>query len=280
MKYKIIMDSSSNIFDLEQVSFSSVPLKIITDQKEFTDDPNLDLNEMLTYLSAYKGRSGTACPNIHEWLEAFGDAEYVFAVTITGTLSGCHNAAVQAKDSYEKAHPGRRVCCLDSLSTGPEMVLIAEKLRELILSDPELSFEQIETEIRAHMKQTHLIFTLESLNNMAQNGRVSPLVAKACGLLGIRIVGQASSEGTLQPLHKSRGIAKALKMMLEEMKKNGYRGGKLRIVHCQNEAAAREFLKLVKTEFPDCDASIGNTTALCSFYAEKGGLMAGYESSL
>lgn len=31
MKYKIIMDSSSNIFDLEQVSFSSVPLKIITD---------------------------------------------------------------------------------------------------------------------------------------------------------------------------------------------------------------------------------------------------------
>lgn len=85
MKYKIIMDSSSNIFDLEQVSFSSVPLKIITDQKEFTDDPNLDLNEMLTYLSAYKGRSGTACPNINEWLEAFGDAEYVFAVTITGT---------------------------------------------------------------------------------------------------------------------------------------------------------------------------------------------------
>ena len=79
-------------------------------------NPKLDLNEMLTYLSAYKGRSGTACPNIHEWLEAFGDAEYVFAVTITGTLSGaCHNAAVQAKDSYEKG-TSRTPCLLSGQS--------------------------------------------------------------------------------------------------------------------------------------------------------------------
>ena len=209
MNFKIVTDSSSNIFSMEDASFSSVPLKIITDQKEFVDDPQLNLEEMLSYLASYKGRSGTSCPNIQECLDAFGDADGVFALTITSSLSGCYNAAVQAKEHYEAEHPGRRVCCLDSLSAGPELVVIAEKLRELIKAGK--AFDEIEAEIRSYMKRTRLIFTLESLNNMAQNGRVSPLVAKACGLLGIRIVGQASSEGTLQPLHKSRGTAKALK---------------------------------------------------------------------
>ena len=278
MNFKIVMDSSSNIFSMDSVSFSSVPLKIITDQKEFVDDPQLNLGEMLSYLASYKGRSGTSCPNIQEWLDAFGDADAVFALTITSSLSGCYNAAVQAKEIYEAEHPGRHVCCLDSLSAGPELVIIAEKLQDLILSG--MNFEQIETEIRNYMKNTRLIFTLESLNNMAQNGRVSPLVAKACGLLGIRIVGQASSEGTLQPLHKSRGTAKALKIMITEMKKNGYQGGKIRIVHCQNETAAQEFRNLVKAEFPDCNITTARMTALCSFYAEAGGLMVGYETTI
>ena len=278
MNFKIVMDSSSNIFSMDSVSFSSVPLKIITDQKEFVDEPQLNLGEMLSYLASYKGRSGTSCPNIQEWLDAFGNADAVFALTITSSLSGCYNAAVQAKEIYEAEHPGRHVCCLDSLSAGPELVIIAEKLQDLILSG--MNFEQIETEIRNYMKNTRLIFTLESLNNMAQNGRVSPLVAKACGLLGIRIVGQASSEGTLQPLHKSRGTAKALKIMITEMKKNGYQGGKVRIVHCQNETAAQEFRNLVKAEFPDCDITSARMTALCSFYAEAGGLMVGYETTV
>ena len=56
MNFKIVTDSSSNIFSMEDASFSSVPLKIITDQKEFVDDPQLNLEEMLSYLASYKGR--------------------------------------------------------------------------------------------------------------------------------------------------------------------------------------------------------------------------------
>lgn len=275
MKYQIAMDSSSNLLDMEGIPFASVPLKIVTDQREFVDEPQLDLDEMLDYLSAYKGRSGTSCPNVGDWLAAFGDAEGVFALTITSALSGCCNAALQAKAVYEQEHPGRRVCVLDTLSTGPEMALISEKLRQWMLEGRD--FDTMEAEIREYMTHTHLIFALESLNNMARNGRVSPLIAKACGLLGIRILGQASAEGTLQPLHKCRGEAKALKMLLEEMKKKGYRGGKVRVFHCRNEQAARTWIAMLKAEFPDCDVTMGKTTALCSFYAEPGGVMVGFE---
>lgn len=275
MNVKIVADSSANLPNLTGIAYASVPLKIVTDEKEYVDDAALDTAAMVADLEAYKGRSGTACPSVGEWVEAFGDAEYVFTVAITSNLSGCHNAAVQAKEVYEEMHPDRHVCCLDSLSTGPEMVLVAEKLRELI--DAGLDFETVEAQIREYMKKTHLLFSLESLNNLARNGRVSMVAAKAAGILGIRVVGKASDVGTLQQLHKCRGEKKALATMLEEMRSHGFTGGKVRIAHGLNEKGAQALLELIQASYPDIEATIVPFSGLCCFYAERGGLMVGFE---
>lgn len=276
MSYRIAVDSSSNLPSLSGVDFASAPLTIITDERQFVDDDNIDLDDMLKYLAAYKGRSGTSCPNVGDWLNAFGDAEGVFVVTITSALSGSYGSAMQAKEVYLQMHPERKVCVLDSLSTGPEMALIAERLRDLIGSG--LDFDEIETQIRDYMTRSRLIFVLKSLNNMSRNGRVSPIVAKAVGLLGIHILGEASDTGTLQSLHKTRSERSAVKLMLEEMKKRGFKGSRVRIAHCQNSTGAVAFADLIREEFPFCDIHVTNTTGLCSFYAEIGGLMVGYDS--
>ena len=94
---KILSDSASDLLALSQVSFSVVPLKIVTVQKEYIDDDRLSVETMVKELKSYKGRSSSSCPNTGEWLEAFGDAEEVYCVTITGTLSGSYNAACAAK---------------------------------------------------------------------------------------------------------------------------------------------------------------------------------------
>ena len=275
MRYKIAADSSANLREMEGVDFASAPLTIITDERQFVDDEGLDLDDMLSHLASYKGRSGTACPSVGDWLEAFGDAEGVFAVAITSGLSGSYGASLQAKEVYEQTHPGRRVCCLDSLSAGPEPAIICEKLKELI--SQELDFDEIEKQIREYMTHSHLVFVLKSLNNLARNGRVSPIVAKAVGLLGIRIVGIAGEEGTLQSLHKCRGERSALHASLEEMKKHGYKGGKVRVAQCQNSQGAVAFADLVRESYPFADIRVTHTTGLCSFYAEPGGLMIAYE---
>ena len=275
MNYKIVADSSANLRAFEGIPFASVPLKIVTSEKEYTDDATLDTAAMLADLTAYQGKSGTSCPNVGEWVEAFGDAERIFTVAITSNLSGCYNASVQAKNVYEENFPDRKVCCLDSLSVGPEMVLIAEKLRELI--DEGLEFEAIESQIREYMKRTHLLFMLESVDNLAKNGRVSSLVAKAVGFLNIRIVGKASDVGTLQQLHKCRGEKKGIEKIIEEMKAHGFQGGKVRIAHCFNESAANALLEQVKLNFPNIEAEIIPMTGLCSFYAENGSVMIGFE---
>lgn len=275
MSIRIVCDSSANVYEMENIACISVPLKIICGNREFVDDENLDTTDMTEFLKKTKERSSTSCPNVQDWLGAFEGADEVYAVTITSNLSGSYAACVQAAREYEESHPGAKVCVLDSLSTGPEMHLIMEKLREHIAE--KLSFEQIKEKIKDYMQRTHLLFSLQSLTNLARNGRVSPAVAKISEVLGIRVVGAASDVGTLQPLHKVRGEKKALSALLSEMLKRGYEGGKTRIAHCQNELSAKALADMIREKFPHSSIEIRPCGGLCSFYAEIGGLLVGFE---
>lgn len=272
----IVADSSANLFQPDCADFLPVPLKILTDEKEYVDDERLNVASMLADLREYKGRSGTACPSVGDWLQAFGDAEEVYGVSLTSHLSGCYNAACIAAEEYMAEHPDRKVFLLDSLSTGPELELLIEKYRELI--ETGCPFEEIQERIAQYLKQTHLLFSLESLSNFAKNGRVSPALAAAANILGIRIVGRASNAGDLEPLHKSRGEKRAMKQLWECMQESGYAGGKVRIRHSDNLNAAEMLSGEIRSSYPDADISIGENRGLCSYYAEKGGILVGFEA--
>lgn len=273
---KIVADSSANL-ETEHPGFASVPLRIVAGEREYVDDAGLDVDAMLAELGEHKGRSATACPGIGDWFKAFGDAEEVIGITITGRLSGCYDSAVVAARQHMAAHPGRRVHIIDSLSTGPEIELIVEKLREL--AGQGCPFEELRERAARYAQRTNLCFSLESLSNMAKNGRVSPALAAAAGLLGIRIVGRASSRGELEPLHKSRGEKRAIRQLWEHMLETGFSGGKVRIRHTGNEKAASKLAELVRGSFPNCDVRVGANRGLCSYYAERGGVLVGFESA-
>lgn len=274
-KIKIVTDSSSDIISLSDIDFASAPLKIITAQKEYIDDAELDVKKMTLDLRSYNGKSSTSCPNMHDWLRAFGDAEEIFCVTITSHLSGSYNSACLAKTSYEKSYPGRRVCVIDSLSTGPEIALIVERIRKYALEG--LTFDEICEKINEYKNRTGLLFVLESLRNLANNGRVSPVVAKVAGLLGIRLVGRASDEGELEPLDKCRGEARAIDAIMKRLREFGDEIVTVRIAHCFNRELARKLTELITAAFPDSDVQSYPCRGLCSFYAERGGLLIGFE---
>ena len=276
-KMKIVADSSCDLFVLKQAEFSAAPMKIITAEREFVDDRSLDVEEMVAYMDKYKGKSKSSCPNTNDWLEAFGDADDIFCVTITSGLSGSYNSACVAKEIYEAEREGRRVFVVDSLSAGPEVTMIVEKLEEMI--ENKISYEEICAQIAAYTKKTGLTFMLKSLKTFANNGRVSPLVAKLVGIAGICIVGKASAEGTLEPLHKCRGEKRSLETLVSVLQAEGYRGGKISIGHCQNEAAAGSLKALILEKFSQALVEIHKFKGLCSFYAEKGGVLVGFEKA-
>ena len=275
MNFKIVADSSANLRTLEDCSVISVPLTLRTDEREFVDDASLNIEEMTDYLANYKGKSGSACPSSQDWVDAFGDAERIFAIAITSNLSGSFNSARVAKEQYEEDHPERKVFLIDSLSAGPELKLIVEKIQELITQG--LSFEDICDAVTKYQEKTHLVFMLKSLTNLANNGRVSPAVAKIAGLLNIHVVGIASEVGTLEQKEKARGEKKAIATMKKIMEELKYVGGKVRIDHCFNLEGAQQLKDLILAAFPCADVIIGENFGLCSFYAERGGILAGFE---
>ncbi len=272
---KIVADSSADLLNLDGVDFACAPLKVMTDEREFVDDTHLNISEMIDYLAQYKGKSQSSCPNTADWLSAFGDADDIFCITITSGLSGSYNSACVAKRMYEEEHDGRRVFVIDSLSAGPELRLIVEKLQDYICAG--LAFDDICTEIKDYQNHTGLMFMLKSLKNFVNNGRISPIVAKVVGIMGISIVGKASDQGTLEPTDKCRGESRALHRMADLLKEAGLSRGRVRITHCQNEAGAKQFKELIKEQCSQADIEIFECRGLCSFYAEKGGILVGYE---
>ena len=275
MNFKIVTDSSADVRVLDGIPFESVPLKINTDEKEYVDNASLDVVGMLSDMQKYKGRSHTSCPSAGEYMQAYEGADNVFCVTITSNLSGSYNAAKVAEKEYLEVHPDCNIHVIDTLSVGPESALLLEKLRELILSGKD--FEGVKAGITEYQDKVRLLFALESMNNLANNGRVSHLVAKMASILGIRAIGRASDVGTLEMICKSRGPANTANDILTNMIGDGYKGAGVKIHHANNLSAAELLKNKILEKFPEAKIEIAHAGGLCSFYAEQGGLLVGFE---
>ena len=67
MKYRIVSDSSSNVFHMEDIDYRTVPLKVIMNEGEFFDDERTNVERFLSVLKHTKGKTSTSCPNAYEW---------------------------------------------------------------------------------------------------------------------------------------------------------------------------------------------------------------------
>lgn len=273
--YKFVADSSCDIDIYDDVKIETVPLTISTDERDFVDTMDMDVHEMLDYLLAYKGRSFTACPSTDCWLKAFEGADELYVIAMTSYLSGTYNSACVARDIYLESNPDAKICIVDTLSTGPEMRIVIEKMIEWKKAGK--SFEEISSEVKKYNDSTRLFFAFKSLHNFAQNGRVNKVVAAMVEKLNITIIGTASEEGNIKPGQKCRGTKKVVSHLTEEITGAGFRGGKLRICYIENEELADLVADSVKFVYPETDVAIYPARGLCSYYGERGGIIIGCE---
>lgn len=272
---KIISDSGANVLHLDDTSFENIPLTIHVDGTDYQDDASLSVDEFIEALHQNDGKTSTACPSIAQWQKAFEGADEIYAITITSVLSGSYNSAVQAAGMYREDHPETKIHVIDSLSAGPEMELIIDKLKESI--DAGLNFDEICAKINAYKEKTHLNFALESLDNLAKNGRISPAVAKVAKMLKIRIIGRPD-DGKLTPIGKARGARKTISYLIKDMEEHGFSNGRVIIAHILNEEGANNLKQAILDKHPEASVEIRKARGLCTYYAQKGGLMVGYEA--
>ena len=118
MKYGIVVDSGCDLTTLNQtlnqIDFTRVPLKLDIGDKVFVDDFNLDIESYMKDMYAYKGKTGSAAPSPQAWFEAYEKSDYIFAISITSTLSGSYASAKTAYDMFKEQHPDKKIHLIDS----------------------------------------------------------------------------------------------------------------------------------------------------------------------
>lgn len=278
MKWNIVTDSSCDLFPTVlqggEVQISSVPFVISVGNRDFVDDETLNTAEMLDAMEDCQQASHTSCPSPQGWLEQFEKADFCIAIPISSRLSGGMNSAALAKEMVLERYPEKKIAVLDSRSTGPEIVICVERICDLIQAGAD--FEKVVSEAETILRDTRIVFALSSFDNLVKNGRMSKVAGFVASKLGMWGIGIGSDEGTIAIKGKTRGAAKAMTMLLEDRKERGYHGGKVIISHCHNLVFADRLQGKIKELWQDAKISIMPARGLCSYYAERGGLIVSY----
>lgn len=277
MSWKLVPDSAADVRKSdfkpdENILIEEAPLTISVGEKDYIDDKDLDVHELIEAMYNESSASTTACPSPASFEKAFEEADNIIAVTLSHKLSGSYNAAELAKRITQEKFPEKNIHVVDSLSTAGQELLIVEKANELIQEGK--SFPEVVEELEKYRDSLETLFILSNYDNLVKNGRLNRFTGFIAKKLNIRIVGEGD-DGELKILHKVRGEAKSIAKLVEEMgKKKNLKGANVVITEVENKPGAIAMMHLMEKKYPEINSiNIIEAGGLNSYYAEKGGLI-------
>ena len=278
MIWHLVSDTACDLFTLEggegKMDFTTIPFSIRIGGKEYIDDENMPVDEMLEANESHAEMAQTACPSPETWREKFSAPGPVIAFTISSALSGSYNSACTGRNMVLEEEPDKQIAVIDSKATGPEEAMLIWRARDLILEGK--SFEEIEKELNAAAESIHTSFALASYHNLIKAGRVSRLKGFIAGHLGFWGIGIGDEQGEIAIRGKARGSKSMVRFLVEEISKVGIAGKQILISHCQNLKDAEALKKALEAAHAGIEVLVQAARGLDSFYAEREGLIVGY----
>lgn len=277
MKRKIIADSCCDTTAelRERLGIEIVPLTITISEKSYVDR-ELEIPRLLKEIAGSKEPARTACPSPMEYMEAFGDCDECFAVTLSDKLSGLYASAMAAADISAEKRPDKRIHIFNSLSASAGQTLIALKIKELI--DQKLDFEEIVKKVEHFISGMKTFFVLENLETLRKNGRLGALPAILASVLSIRPIMGEDGKGNIKQVEKVRGTQKALVRLAEIIKETVVNAAEKTLVisHCNNHERAVVFKELVEKLVSFKETLLMPTGGISTVYANDGGIVVAF----
>ena len=216
-KYVIFTDSccdiSPELLAKWGVPYANMTFSFDGEDKEYisTDISNHDFYDRMRQ----GAHARTAAINADTFARAFTpileegrDILYVaFSSGLSTTVNSAHMAAAELKESY----PDRKIVIVDTLAAsagGGLMVYMA-----VAKKNEGATIEENAAYMESLVPQHCIWFTVDDLEYLKRGGRVSPLVAFAGGVLGIKPVLQMDDEGHLVKVTTARGRRKAIEAL-------------------------------------------------------------------
>ena len=215
--YVIFTDSCCDVSPelLKQwgVPYANMTFSFDGEDKEYVD---ADITNKEFYDRMRQGaHARTAAINADAFARAFTpileEGKDILYVAFSSGLSTTVNSAHMAVEDLKETYPDRKIVILDTLAAsagGGLMVYMAlEKQKQ------GATLEENAQYLESLVPQHCIWFIVDDLEYLKRGGRVSPLVAFAGGLLGIKPVLQMDEEGHLVKVGTARGRKKAIEAL-------------------------------------------------------------------
>ena len=254
--------------------FETASLQIDVDGHHIVDDESFDQKEFLRRVKESPNCPKSTCPSPERYMTAFeGEAQNVYAVTLSSQLSGSYNSAVLGKNLYEEEYGEKDIYVFNSKSASVGQTLIGMKIAQC--EERGMTFKEVVAAVEAYIEEQHTYFVLETLETLRKNGRLTGLKAIAATVLNIKPVMGATPKGEICQLGQARGIKKALKNMVDcviaDLKDPESKV--LAISHCNCPQRAQDVKKMLEERVKLKDIIILDTRGVSSMYANDGGVI-------
>lgn len=276
MSYKVIVDSCGELTEEMKASghFETASLSIQIDETHMVDDETFDQAEFLKKASQSRNCPKSSCPSPERYMESYrGEAEHVYAVTLSAELSGSYNSAVLGKNLYHEEYGEKDIYIFNSRSASVGELLIALKIREC--EENGMTFSEVVDAVEDYIKEETTYFVLESLETLRKNGRLTGLKAIMATALNIKPVMSATKQGIICQLGQARGVNKALMKMVDAMVAGVTHPEEkcLGISHCNCPERAQLVKEMIEKRITPKEIIIMDTRGISSMYASDGGII-------
>ena len=275
MSYLVVIDSCGELTPDMKASghFMSAPLTMDVDQYHFVDDETFDQQEFLKRVRESPNCPRSACPSPQYYKECFDrDFDHLYAVTLSGALSGSYNSAQVGRTMALEEHPDKKIHVVDSWSACCGEASIALRIREL--KESGLSFEEVVDRIEAYKREMRTYFVLDNLDTLRKNGRLTGLKSLVASTLNVKPV-MSANEGVIIQRGQAVGTRKALIRLVDIIAKETERVEEKRLmithVNCYERAMTVRDMILSRCRFRD--AIVVDAAGVATVYAGDGGIV-------
>ncbi len=216
---KIIIDSASDISESEAKSKGAVlvSMEINIDGKQYLDGVDLTPHQFFEKLVECTDLPTTSQINEYRWNEVFekvtANGDEAVVITLSSKLSGTYNSAAMAAKSFKG-----KVFVVDSLNACVGERLLFD-LAQRLIKEGKSAFEVAEI-LEEKKHKIELLALLGTLKYLKKGGRISPLVAFAGELLGVKPV-IAIKGGEVKLVGKARGSKNGNNLLMNLVETSG-----------------------------------------------------------
>ena len=230
------------------VPYANMTFSFDGEDKEYigTDISNHDFYDRMRQ----GAHARTAAINADTFARAFTpileEGKDILYVAFSSGLSTTVNSAHMAAEELKEQHPDRKIVIVDTLAAsagGGLMVYMA-----VAKKNEGATIEENAAYMESLVPQHCIWFTVDDLEYLKRGGRVSPLVAFAGGVLGIKPILQMDEEGHLVKVSTARGRKKAIEALAEKYAELSYeeKNTPIFISHAEAENDAKRLADILK----------------------------------